>query len=75
MKYGKSKTPTFVAAVPAARIGAINWLSDQKITAGSDFTMVDNNKFTTFRPQDPVTRGAMAQFMQSLYQYLKDHGF
>jgi hypothetical protein len=60
---------TTVKALTAARIGAINWLASQKITEGSGQGAIvgGKSKFTTtFRPQDAVNRGAMAQFMKRL---------
>jgi hypothetical protein len=75
IKYEKSKQASFVDALSAARVGAINWLANRKITLGSSYTTIANKKVTTFRPQDAVTRGAMAQFMQNLYNVLKAQGF
>jgi hypothetical protein len=50
-----------VAYVSQARANAIAWLSNSQITSGSD--VQKNTGKTTYRPQDPVTRGAMAQFL------------
>jgi hypothetical protein len=62
LKYDGSSKAVKVAAVNAARMGAINWMSSTGITAGSG----SSGGRTTYRPQDPVNRGAMAQFMHKL---------
>jgi hypothetical protein len=62
IKYAGSEKAVTVQALNQARIGAINWLASTGITVGSGTV----NGKTTFRPQDPVTRGAMAQFMHKL---------
>jgi hypothetical protein len=73
IKYSGFKKITTVKALTAARIGAINWLASQKITEGSGQGVIAGGKSkssTTFRPQDAVNRGAMAQFMQRLADVL-----
>jgi hypothetical protein len=62
IKYDGAKKSTTVKALDASRIEAINWLASIEVTQGSG-TARDK---TTFKPQDPVTRGAMAQFMHKL---------
>jgi hypothetical protein len=62
VRYDGSNKVTRVAALNTARIGAVNWLSKTGITVGSG----SSGGKTTFKPQDPVTRGAMAQFMHKL---------
>jgi hypothetical protein len=62
LKYDGSSQAVSVPAVNAARMGAINWLSDKGITLGSG----SSGGVTTYRPQDPVTRGAMAEFMRKV---------
>jgi hypothetical protein len=64
LKYNGSSKTIKVGKVSAARIGAINWLASTKITLGSGST--GKNNTTTFKPQDPVNRGAMAEFMLKL---------
>jgi hypothetical protein len=69
IRYSGSTKTTTVKALTAVRIGAINWLASSKITEGSGQGVVAGGKFkstTTFRPQDAVNRGAMAQFMKRL---------
>ncbi|MDR2538989.1 MAG: S-layer homology domain-containing protein [Bifidobacteriaceae bacterium] len=51
-----------VSGLNSNRIGAINWLSTNGITVGSG----SSNGDTTYKPQDSVNRGAMAQFMHKL---------
>ncbi|MDR2538090.1 MAG: S-layer homology domain-containing protein [Bifidobacteriaceae bacterium] len=60
--YDGNKKSTKIPALTPARIGAINWLASVGITAGSG----QLNGVTTYRPQDPVTRGSMAEFLQKL---------
>lgn len=62
IKYDGDTSPTIVPALDQSRIGAINWLHSTGITAGSGKAQGR----TTFRPQDIVTRGAMAEFMYKL---------
>jgi hypothetical protein len=62
IKYDGSNAPISVTALASARIGAINWLASSGITSGSG----SSSGKITFKPQDPVTRGAMAQFMHKL---------
>jgi hypothetical protein len=69
IKYSGSEKTTTVKALTTARIGAINWLASSKITEGSGQGAIVGGKSkstTTFRPQDAVNRGAMAQFMKRL---------
>jgi hypothetical protein len=69
---GKAQTITYVSptgsvtqskvnAVPADRVAAINWLFSTQITVGSQTTPAGQ---ITFRPQDAVNRGSMAQFLK-----------
>jgi hypothetical protein len=62
VKYDRSSKAVKVAAVNAARMGAINWMQTTEITLGSG----TSGGVTTYRPQDPVNRGAMAEFMRRL---------
>jgi hypothetical protein len=62
LKYDSAKKTEKVTKTSAERIGAINWLAEKGITTGSGKSAGKN----TFRPQDPVTRGSMAQFMRRL---------
>jgi hypothetical protein len=62
VKYAGSKKAVTVQALNQARIGSINWLASTGITIGSGTV----NGKSSFRPQDAVTRGAMAQFMHKL---------
>jgi hypothetical protein len=64
VKYDGSSKTTKVGAVNAARMGAINWMQTTEITLGSG----SSGGVTTYRPQDPVNRGAMAEFMRKLAQ-------
>jgi hypothetical protein len=54
----KNYTPGFkdIKDLSAERIRAINWMQDRKITLGSGSP-------TTYKPNDPVNRGSMAQFL------------
>jgi hypothetical protein len=54
----RNYTPGFkdIKGLSAERIRAINWMKDRKITFGSGGS-------TTYKPNDPVNRGAMAQFL------------
>jgi hypothetical protein len=61
--YKGDAKPTKVAAVSAARKASIQWLAGFGITIGSGS---DNKGNVTYRPQDAVNRGAMAQFLQKL---------
>jgi hypothetical protein len=64
LKYDGSSKAVKVAAVNAARMGAINWISGTGITP-------DSGTFggvPTYRPQDAINRGAMAEFMHRLAQ-------
>ncbi|MDR2538868.1 MAG: S-layer homology domain-containing protein [Bifidobacteriaceae bacterium] len=63
VQYDDSKTASQVPAQPLNRIAAINWLSSNKITQGFGTNSAGK---TVFRPSAPVTRGAMAEFMQRL---------
>jgi hypothetical protein len=62
MIYHGSQKSIRIPALKKSRIAAINWLSQTGITVGSGFHFGKS----TFKPQDPVTRGAMAQFMHKL---------
>jgi hypothetical protein len=70
IKYDGTKKARKVSAASPARIGAINWLAEAGITQGSGAYKGQ----TTFRPQDAVNRGAMAQFMHRLYDWVKASG-
>jgi hypothetical protein len=61
--YVGAKKPSKVPAVNVGRLESIKWLSGFGITVGSGSL---TNGQTTYRAQDPVTRGAMAQFLQKL---------
>jgi hypothetical protein len=61
--YVGAKKPSKVPAVNTERLDSIKWLSGFGITVGSGSL---TNGQTTYRAQDPVTRGAMAQFLQKL---------
>jgi hypothetical protein len=67
LKYDGTSKSTKVPALSANRIGAINWMGSTGITAGSGAAAGK----TTYRPQDPVNRGAMAQFMRKLATVVK----
>lgn len=60
-KNGSKLTKTLVNAVVPDRVNAINWLAQVEVTVGSQ---TDDSGVTTFRAQDPVTRGSMAQFLK-----------
>jgi hypothetical protein len=62
MIYHGSQKSIRIPALNKSRIAAINWLAKTGITVGSGFYFGK----PTFKPQDPVTRGAMAQFMHKL---------
>jgi hypothetical protein len=62
IKYDGTSRAVRVSAVSAARMGAINWMQTTGITAGSG----SSGGRTTYRAQDSVNRGAMAQFMHKL---------
>jgi hypothetical protein len=62
LKYDQSSQTVSVPKVNSARMGAINWIYQQKITIGSGAV----NGEVAFRAQDPVTRGSMAEFMRKL---------
>jgi hypothetical protein len=62
ISYDGFKKTEKVPALNANRIGAINWMKTAGITVGSG----KSNGKDTYRPQDPVNRGAMAQFMHKL---------
>jgi hypothetical protein len=62
IKYDGTQKSVKLPALNLNRIGAINWLAQTKITVGSGQAAGK----TTFKPQAPVTRGAMAQFMHKL---------
>ncbi|MDR2538358.1 MAG: Ig-like domain-containing protein [Bifidobacteriaceae bacterium] len=75
VKYQGSKNNTKLPKLSPARIGAINWMSASAITQGSGkgaLVTTKNKKasvgktLVAYRPQAPVTRGAMAQFMHRL---------
>jgi Leucine-rich repeat (LRR) protein len=70
IKYDGTKKARKVSAASPARIGAINWLAEVGITKGSGAYKGQ----TTFRPQDAVNRGGMAQFMHRLYDWVKASG-
>ncbi|MDR2538866.1 MAG: hypothetical protein LBC43_04435 [Bifidobacteriaceae bacterium] len=70
LQYGKNADTTKVAGLTANRIGAINWLKDQGITLGSG----NSKGQVTYKPQDVVNRGAMAQFMRKLADVLGKSG-
>jgi hypothetical protein len=52
-----------VRSVNESRYAAIRWLASVAVTEGSQSTSAGE---TTYRAQDPVNRGAMAQFLQKL---------
>jgi hypothetical protein len=62
VKYHHLNQTSKVKGLSQARIGAINWLAQNKITQGSGHI----SGKSAFRPQDPVNRGAMAEFMRKL---------
>jgi hypothetical protein len=62
IKYDKAKKSTRLPAVNSRRIAAINWLSTSGITVGSGSV----KGVTTYRPQDKVNRGSMAQFLHRI---------
>jgi hypothetical protein len=62
IKYDGASKAVKVGELNSARIGAINWMRTTGITAGSR----SSGGVTTYRPQDPVNRGAMAEFMRKL---------
>jgi hypothetical protein len=62
VEYDRSGKTEIVQEVSGLRMGAINWLATTGITQGSD----SSNGITTYRPQDAVNRGAMAEFMYKL---------
>jgi hypothetical protein len=62
VKYDGFSKSVKVTAVNDARMGAINWMYSTGITLGSG----TSGSVTTYRPQDPVNRGAMAEFMRRL---------
>ncbi|MDR2538623.1 MAG: hypothetical protein LBC43_03175 [Bifidobacteriaceae bacterium] len=63
---GKSKTSK-LPGLTAGRVESIKWLSGYNITVGSGSGHVAAGVTkTTYRPQDPVNRGSMAQFLQKL---------
>jgi uncharacterized repeat protein (TIGR02543 family) len=70
VKYDGSPKSVKVNACSTARIGAINWLAEAGITKGSG----KYKGATTFRPQDSVNRGSMAQFLHRLYDWVKASG-
>jgi hypothetical protein len=62
LKYDGSSAAVTVAAVNPARMGAINWISGTGITP-------DSGTFggvPTYRPQDAINRGTMAEYMYKL---------
>jgi hypothetical protein len=70
LKYASTKKTTKVPALNQNRIGAINWLASTKITVGSG----ESAGKVTYKPQDLVNRGSMAQFMHRLYDWVKASG-
>jgi hypothetical protein len=62
LRYDGASGAVRVPAVSAARMGAINWMASTGITAGSG----SSGGKTTYRAQDSVNRGGMAQFMHKL---------
>jgi hypothetical protein len=62
LTYLGDKKATKVGGLNTARIGAINWVRGTGITSGSG----SSNDKVTYKPQAPVNRGAMAQFMHKL---------
>jgi hypothetical protein len=62
-KNNDAVTVSQVTSVNASRHAAISWLASVVVTDGSQSTSAG---VTTYRPQDPVNRGAMAQFLQKL---------
>jgi uncharacterized repeat protein (TIGR02543 family) len=62
IKYTGVAKSENIKALNRNRVGAINWMAKTGITVGSGSA----SGKTTYRPQDPVTRGAMAQFMHKL---------
>lgn len=66
IKYGSASKATQVAGLSKARIGAINWLDSTKITLGSGTAAGK----TTYKPHEAVNRGAMAEFMHKLANFL-----
>jgi hypothetical protein len=61
----KDYSPNFkdIKHLASERIRAINWMKDSGISKGS-------GNANTYRPVDPVTRGAMAQFLHRYYNFL-----
>jgi hypothetical protein len=62
LQYDSNFKVVDVPQLSPEQIGSINWLLANGITFGSGTTI----GITTYRPQDPVTRGAMAQFMHRI---------
>jgi hypothetical protein len=62
LKYDGSRKASKVAAISPARMGAINWLYASGITVGSGAI----GGRVTYRPQDPINRGSMAELMRKL---------
>jgi 5'-nucleotidase len=62
LKYDGTNRNVRVPGLDPLRIGAINWMKNFGITVGSGSA----SSRPTFKPQDPVNRGAMAQFMHKL---------
>jgi hypothetical protein len=65
LTYDTKKTER-VAGLSASRVGAINWMRITEITLGSGSI----KGVTTYRAQDAVNRGAMAEFMRKLAIYV-----
>jgi hypothetical protein len=61
--YLTQKAAVIVPEVSLDRIYAINWLAQTGVTVGSG---VNSANITTYRAQDPVTRGSMAQFLHRM---------
>jgi hypothetical protein len=62
IKYDGSNQMTKLAPVTPARQASIQWLAAFGVTVGSG----GSGGKIAFKPQDPVNRGAMAQFLQKL---------
>jgi uncharacterized repeat protein (TIGR02543 family) len=63
-KFKNDKELTKLKSSNPNRYYAVLWLARNKVTLGS------NAAGTLYSPQNPVNRGAMAQFMQKLYDYV-----
>jgi hypothetical protein len=67
IKYSGSTKSVRVQAISEERLESINWLAAYGITVGYGTVAGTNSR--AYRPQNPVTRGAMAQFFQKLAGY------